>query len=118
MIHRRSPDESWRRYEGMIVLKFSLIIDNPEISNHFSYFNVLKPNGMTNKIEYPPGPRGGLDMNLSFSHPAVSVEEVLHQKQGELFWTSDTVILCQNVNRIFLAIRGDDVRVVALNMLN
>ena len=47
-------------------------------------------------------------------HPAVRLEEVVGQEEGEGLGAGDAVALGQQVHRVLLRVRSDDVGVVAL----
>ena len=55
-------------------------------------------------------------MDFSLDNPVISVEEMLDEKNGKLFGTSNAVFLGQNVDRVLLAVRCHDVRIVSLDI--
>jgi len=53
------------------------------------------------------------DLDPGPGDPGVGGEEVLRQQEPELLRTGDAALLGQDVHRVLLAVRGDDVRVVS-----
>lgn len=63
------------------------------------------------RLDSRPGPLG--DVHSSFDYVRVTREIVITEQQGELFRGGDAKLLGQNVNSVFLRVRGNDVGIVA-----
>lgn len=62
-------------------------------------------------------PRVLLDVHVDFLDVPVLVEEVRAEQHAELLGRLDAVLLRQQVDRVLLAVRGDDVAVVAVQIV-